>query len=77
MSSIFSVKKYQLNRVHEYDKAKSALTFDALWFENTTIKKVFLKHHGTMKKIITLIQQQGEPEVSLGRSNFSISVSLL
>ena len=37
----FSVKKYQLNRVHEYDKAKSALTFDALWFENTTIKKVF------------------------------------
>ena len=71
------MKKYQLNRVHEYDKAKSALTFDALWFENTTIKKVFLKHHGTMKKIITLIQQQGEPEVSLGRSNFSISVSLL
>ena len=68
------MKKYQLNRVHEYDNAKSALTFDALWFENTTIKKVFFKHHGTMNKIITILQYK-ENLKCLGRSNFSISVS--
>jgi len=38
---MFSVKKYQLNRVHEYDKAKAALTFDALWFEHKKHQKVF------------------------------------